>query len=70
MRTHQHEIAYAQGLIPALKRRALLLEQQAVELESAKSNSKFAVRLRNEAQALQEQADELKAAIDAAVFGF
>jgi hypothetical protein len=61
-------IDHAATLIPHLLNKAQLLEGTANDLDDAKEGrSKYAPRLRQYAAILRQEADDLKAAIDAAV---
>lgn len=63
------EINHAAGLMKALHRRAGLLRDQAAEADAAKEGrSTLAVILRNQADAAENAAHDLKAALDAALW--
>lgn len=63
------EINHAAGLMKALHRRVGLLRDQAADLDSAKEGrSALAKTLRNQADAAENAAHDLKAALDAALW--
>ena len=63
---NSQEINHAHGLIAALGRKAMLLRQEAEYLDSSKEGrSRMAVAMRQKADDLLLQAEELKAAADA-----
>ena len=63
------EINHAGGLAESLLKKAVLLEQQADDLDSAKDgNSEFAVRLRVQALDCRAKSADLKQAIAVALF--
>ena len=60
------EINHAHGLIAALGRKAMLLRQQAEDLDASKDGrSRMAVAMRQQADDLELRAQELKVAADA-----
>lgn len=63
------ELNHARGLEQALRRKVELLRDQAAQLDADKDGrSKMAVRLREQANAQEIAANDLKAALDAAVY--
>jgi len=64
------EIAHASGLVLALRRKADLIEGQAADADASKDGrSRMAYRLREQAQALREQADQLAQIVAAEIVG-
>jgi hypothetical protein len=63
------ELNHARGLEQALRRKVELLRDQAAQADADKDGrSKMAVRLREQANAHEIVANDLKAAVDAAVY--
>jgi hypothetical protein len=63
------ELNHARGLEQALRRKVELLRDQAAQADADKDGrSKMAVRLREQANAQEIVANDLKAAVDAAVY--
>jgi hypothetical protein len=63
------ELNHARGLEQALRRKVELLRDQAAQADADKDGrSKMAVRLREPANAEEIVANDLKAAVDAAVY--
>ena len=63
------ELNHARGLEQALRRKVELLRDQAAQADADKDGrSKMAVRLREQANAEEIVANDLKAAVDAAVY--